>query len=371
MEIPEWEKELRLKLKKDLIPLLEKRDGPAILAQKLPEFYSPIEISEPNEHQRAWELVGLYFLNQKRFYESLPIFFALYHHMLLSQNIIGNRIHKGMPLCWISDCFAYLGYRSLSKKYIMLTLCEDAIYYEKGEINREKTGVYPRLVITKGLPEFEFDRYAKEINRLEKDNKNFSNFPEFFLQEIDNLWSTEIVSENEISTYYMNSYYFDYLFSLLGDSQGKTLERLAAYVLSCMPGCRISMRKKSKTTEYDVIGNLEGNFVDFRSELGRYFLCECKDWNKVVGSQVLRSFASVLDNSKLRFGIIFSNFGISGEENDLNANKVIENKFQRDGVTILSLDNNDFDFLRNGGNLIALLKRKYEILKFDLFKPLE
>ena len=37
-------------------------------------------------------------------------------------------------------------------------------------------------------------------------------------------------------------------------------------------------RQRSDSTDYDVIGTFEGSFMDFRSELGNYFLAECKDW---------------------------------------------------------------------------------------------
>ena len=46
-----------------------------------------------------------------------------------------------MPLVWIGDCYFRMGFYVLAKRYMMLTLCEDAIR-EKGIIDTESGGVY-------------------------------------------------------------------------------------------------------------------------------------------------------------------------------------------------------------------------------------
>ena len=78
------------------------------------------------EHVRAWELSGLYLLNSGRTHSALGLFWGLYQHLLDAQKELG-RINKGTPLVWMSDCFARLGFRLHAKRYLMLTLCEDAL----------------------------------------------------------------------------------------------------------------------------------------------------------------------------------------------------------------------------------------------------
>ena len=123
----DWIKELKGKLPADLVPLLEQRDGSAKLLRQLPIVFPSEDVCTPTDQQRAWELVGLFYLNQKRIYEALPIFSSLYDHMLSAQERKQRYCHKGMPLVWIAECYSRLGFPTLTKRYLMLTLCEDAI----------------------------------------------------------------------------------------------------------------------------------------------------------------------------------------------------------------------------------------------------
>ena len=88
--------------------------------------------------------------------------------MLKAQSESGQWIHKGMPLVWVSDAYQQLGFPALAKRYLMLTLCEDAVR-EQGSISPETTGVYFRLVWQHGVSDAELRRYAKEISNW--DNK--------------------------------------------------------------------------------------------------------------------------------------------------------------------------------------------------------
>src|SRR6266516_6070156 len=107
----------------DLPPPLEDRAAASHLME--PDKYTPAQIAEPAK-TRAWELVGLYFYHHRRVHEALSILWGLYQQLLKGQKIVG-RIHKGTPLVWISDCFGMLGFLVHAKRYLMLTLCEDAL----------------------------------------------------------------------------------------------------------------------------------------------------------------------------------------------------------------------------------------------------
>jgi hypothetical protein len=119
--------ELLTKLPKDLHPLLDRRDGPAALLAILPQIFHPPAIAYEGDAQRAWELTGLHFLHQRRIHEALAIFSALYDHMLTAQMESSQRCNKGMPLVWMSECYSVLRFPVHAKRYLMLTLVEDAI----------------------------------------------------------------------------------------------------------------------------------------------------------------------------------------------------------------------------------------------------
>jgi len=123
----------------ELVPILAQTDSAWKLAELLPTKYPPEIVAKP-PGDRAWELAGLYLLRAGRSHEALGLFWALYLQMLKAQEKSG-RVHKGMPLVWMSDCFRQLGFPVHTKRYLMLTLCEDALQ-DKGIIRPEITGIY-------------------------------------------------------------------------------------------------------------------------------------------------------------------------------------------------------------------------------------
>ena len=227
-------------LNPELLSLAQERDGVARLLQDLPVRFSPEEISHEGDQQRSWELVGFFYLSAQRWQEAMSIFRLLYQHMLVAQENSGHWVHKGMPLVWISDCFFNLGCPVHAKRYLLLTLCEDAIR-EKGTVSPASTGSYFRLV-WRGLPDREFRRYASRFYQDANANSQVGMFPEALLQRVDSDWLTELPSAAEAFIYSANESYIRWLLSQLGSSRGEALEYLAEYLLSCMPGCRTRRR---------------------------------------------------------------------------------------------------------------------------------
>lgn len=359
--------EIEEKLPPELLSRLVHRDGADKLLAELPKTFSPERTATAPDARRAWELVGLFYLNQRRFHEALSIFTCWYNHLLTAQANSDEWTHKGYPLVWMSECYSQMGFPVLAKRYLMLTLCEDAIK-DKGIIPPEASGVYFRLVWRHGLTDAELKRYAIEIFNLKEKNPDDSLFPEWILQELDQNWMTEFPSPMEVGVYSTNTRYVRYLISKLGDPTGNTLERLAEYLLSCMPGCRTKRRQRSYSTEYDIVCSVEGFEVDFRSELGRYFVCECKDWKEPADFTVMAKFCRVLDSTKSRFGILFSKSGISGEGETKDAEREQLKVFQDRGVVIVVVDKDDLKYVVDGGNFINLLRKKYERVRLDLAK---
>ncbi len=284
--------------------------------------------------------------------------------MLKAQKTKG-RIHKGMPLVWISDCYLEMGFRSLAKRYLMLTLCEDVLT-SKGDVDPDKTGSYFRLVWNHGLSDAQFRTYSNEILKLSQKHPSECSFPEWILQELNQDWMTELPEIQESSVYTANQSYIRHLISELGDGTGETMERLANYLLSCIPGCRTARRQRSYSTDYDIVCSIEGVGVDFRSELGRYFVCECKDWSKPTDFSTIAKFCRVLDSIKSRFGIIFSRYGISGEGRSVDAERELMKVYQDRGMVIVVIDQNDIEHVASGTSFVSLLRAKFETVRLDL-----
>ncbi len=344
---------------------LSRPDGAAELISELPKQIPASESAQNPEKQRVWELCGLYYQNQGRYHEALAVFQTLYGQMLLFQEETGNRAHKGMPLCWISDCYDWLGCPALARRYLMLTTCEDSIR-DSGFINPNTSGVYFRWVIKFGLGHTELSRYAAEIWKIYDKNPGDSCFPESIVQDLDNQWMVAYPSAQEAGLYVITERYAAYLLGTLGSGDGKSLERLAHYLLSSIPGFRAYRRQRSHSTDYDIVCALEGTDLDFRSDLGRYFICECKDWQAPADFTAFAKFCRVLDSAKCRFGIVFSKSDISGKGKSSDAEREQLKVFQDRGLIIVVISEPDLHRLATGANFLAMLRERYESVRLDL-----
>jgi hypothetical protein len=249
----------------------------------------------------------------------------------------------------------------------MLTLIEDAIR-GNGGISAETSGVYFRMVWRHGLVDSELQRYARQAYNRYEAHPTEALFPEWILQDLDNDWM-EFPTQQEAAVYAANPKYIRHLINQLGDASGENLERLAAYVLESMPGCRTTRRKRSYSTDYDIVCSLDGLEVDFHSELGRYFVCECKDWKSAANFGTMAKFCRVLDSVKSRFGILFSKKGISGKGKTKNAEREQLKIFQDRGMVIVIIDQDDLERVARGDNFINLLREKYQRVRLDLTNP--
>ena len=281
------------------------RDGGYTLAKELPKRYLPSDIAiehldrQKNPHQRTWEVLGLWFKMNGRLFEAIAIFNALYLHMIKYQIEADTRIHKGMPLVWISECFLELGWSVHAKRYIMYTLCEDAVTFGPEKRARD-SGVYFRAVWQHGMSDDLVTEYTNKAYQSSKTLGPLENrFPERLLFELDDRWMTDFPANMEFGHYHINTLYVNHFVDKLGKSNGVGLEMLAQYLVAMIPGCRAYRRKTTPSTDLDVVGSFEGPVIDFRSELGRYFLCECKDWKKKA---FLRWIACRASTSMCRIG---------------------------------------------------------------------
>jgi len=341
------------------------RDGAAKFLEELPKVFVAEDFIRNNEAHDSWEKVGNFYRNQGRVHEALSIYASLYGQLLVAQETKGQWIQKATPLVWIGECYSMLEFPVLSKRFFMLAHCDDSIAL-KGEVSPSGTGVYFRLVWGRGIPDSEMRRYAKEIYSLWKENSGDRFYPEWVLQQLDKGWMTEIPSPREAGVYIANTRYISHLIDALGEKSGETLELLAEYTLSCMPGCKTNMRQRTPSTDYDIVCSMEGFEIDFRSEFGRYFICECKDWDKPADFSAIAKFSRVVESTKARFGILFSKMGISGERTSKDAAREQLKLFHDHGTIIVVIQIKDLQAIASGRNFIDLLRAKYERVRLDL-----
>jgi hypothetical protein len=354
-----------LEMKHDEIEqVLRARDGAFKLASSLPKWISPAEVASPTRKQTAWELIGRFYMFQNRCHEAIAVFESLFQQMIRYQEESKRRVDKGMPLVWMSDCFALLGCRTHAKRYLMMTLCEESIRH-KGKLSLQE-GVYFRLVWHYGLPPEVCERYARKCWEDYSAHDGDSDYPERLLLELDDEWQSEIPSVQESGMFRCSGAFVKRLLGRLGTDGGRSLELLAHYLVSLIPGCRAYRRRRSRSTDFDVVGLFEGPAIDFRAELGRMFVCECKDWNRPADFTAFAKFCRVLDSIKSRFGIIFSRDGITGSRSDNDAERERFKVFADRGIAIVLITKDELDRIAEGANLVSMLRLKYEQIRLDL-----
>lgn len=345
---------------------IDERDGAAKLAAELPQVFRPADVAgNYTGAQRIWELFSLYYLHSNRPHEAANLCWQLYLHLLRHQAIANERVHKGVPLYYFAMCHAAIGNAVTAKRYLMLTLCEDAIK-DEGGVNLTDSGSYFQLVWHFGLPDADLRRYVESVWHVHQCQELESRFPEWNLQELDQDWIAEVPNPTEAGTYKVSGPYVSWLLERTEDKEGKNLERLAQYLIGAMPGCRALRRVISEESDYDVVGVLEGGFVDFRSELGRYFLAECKDWQRPADFTTVAKFCRILDSTKSRFGVLFSREGVSGEKDTRFGQRAIVKAFQDRGVVIAVITKSDLERVALGANFLTMLRSKYERVRLDL-----
>jgi hypothetical protein len=344
----------------ELTALVNEPDAGPRLVEFLREKHA---IPDGEGENPVWDFAAGQLMSHGRLHEALLVYWEHYLAVLSSQISTNRRLHKGLVLVRLSDCFRMLGFPVHEKRYLMLTLCEDAIT-SSGNVAKT-TGIYPRLVWG-GLSESSLKRYAKEFFDLSAEHPAEALFPEALLQRLDDDWLTEFPSGREVSFFRINPLYVRHRLDRLGDGTGKTLELLAQYLMSCMPGCRTRARLLSGSTDYDVVCAMEGFDLDFRSEFGRHFVCECKDWDKPADFSVMAKFGRILESTKSKFGILFSKDGITGTGKMKDAKLEQLKYFQQTGNVIVVLGLQDLKRVADGANLIALLRNQYETVRLDL-----
>src|SRR5262249_25962648 len=195
-----------------------------------------------------------------------------------------------------------------------------------------------------------------------------SRFPEWVLQHVDQEWITGYPSSEETGMYRVSTPYLEWLLQRVGEGTGREFEILAEYMLSAMPGCRTYLRKRSYSTDYYVVCTVEGDVLDFRSELGRYFVTECKDWRRPVDVTAFAKFCRILDSVKSRFGIIFSRAGITGgEKRAQDAAREQLKVYQDRGMGIAVVTQADLERVATRGHFISMLRTKYEAVGLDFW----
>ena len=152
-------------------------------------------------------------------------------------------------------------------------------------------------------------------------------------------------------------------------SDGKLLEKIGCYLFMHIPGCTPApnLVTDDRATQQDVvIRNLAPNTNLSSETFGRYFAIEAKDTQTPVGSAACGYFLLRLKLMHMKFGIILSRIGISGQDqDDKAARSIIRRGFHEDGILCIVLTLKDLEHLADGKNTLRnMLFERVEEFRF-------
>jgi hypothetical protein len=178
-------------------------DGGFRLAELLSAKFTPrtvSELAEPESPHKLWEDLGNIYLKSNRHFEAIAVYSQLYQHFIEHERTNKCSVHKRMPLIWISDCYRQLRCPVLAKRYLMYTLCEDAIR-GCGVNDLRRSGVYHRALWQHGMSVGMLTELAGEARQRAGEVEDEKRFPERILMEISDQWMSESPFTIELNRY--------------------------------------------------------------------------------------------------------------------------------------------------------------------------
>lgn len=145
-----------------------------------------------------------------------------------------------------------------------------------------------------------------------------------------------------------------------GNQRGKALEALVEQMLVAIPGITVADRNVLSgqgEAELDLLLTnkaSEGGLEAF----GRDILVECKSSDSPLNSAGVNHFATQLVQRKLRWSVIVSLAGLTGNEVDLRAAHIVIRDRAVEGHGILLVVERELRFIRSAGHFVNVLERK-------------
>lgn len=328
------------------------------------ETYTPQQVATDEATQDVWDMLAAWLREHAGAHATVQLLNLQYEHLRTYRRDRGDALYAGLPLLHMGDIYEQIGWPWHAQRSWLLSLCEAAVV-RRGEVGVE-TGALQRFV-SQGASEIQVLRLAQNMWDAARKYRQLGHFPELVVGELhDDEWYAGTPSSVEAGGYPIARATGDWLVSRLGNSKGVDLERLAQYLLSCIPGCRTYRREETNSTDLDVVAVLDGPQIDFRSEFGRYLVCECKDWARRADVTTLLKFGGVLAAAKCRFGVLFSSEGLSGEGASTFGDRERLKLYQAQGIAIAVVSRRDIERCLDGVSFLSILRRKYEELRLDL-----
>lgn len=330
------------------------------------------------EYVHAWvQAARLYSNLAGSAHEGTAILHRTYECMLEFEATLEGRKVSNLPagtgtvLWWLGTLYQADNFQRTSERYYTLALCSDIIGENSVENMQKKLGAYPALRTrhrhseTK-LTQWTEEAMAKQGELIKALNPN-TWIPENLLTHVESSLIYEPPSMPEARAYPINKFFLRRLLDQAEERDGKhatqignSLEMLGKYLFQCMPGAT-TQKKITDTGVPDILVRTIDPPPGFRSTLGEYFLCECKNEKSPTDVQSASQILDALMETNCAFGVLLTLNGTTA-----NADNRIKIAHIRGVTTIITLTKEDVTSLIDGEQLVGILQEKYEKLRFHL-----
>ena len=144
-------------------------------------------------------------------------------------------------------------------------------------------------------------------------------------------------------------------------AKGKAFEDLACYLLSGIPGVKVTARNELNTfatEEIDIACRNENDPVGLGA-LVDFFLVECKGWKDAVDSVQVAWFLMKIRHRGVRFGVLIAANGITGEPEHLSrANFLVSVEMATLGIKMVIITRKEIESFQMGEDFAQLIIRK-------------
>jgi hypothetical protein len=149
------------------------------------------------------------------------------------------------------------------------------------------------------------------------------------------------------------------------DAKGKALENMARLLLESCTGLTVETRVNTASGEIDLLVHNQNRTHPFLSTLGEYFICECKNWEKKAGVQLIQTFVHRIKTFDCKLGLYFSKRGITGNI-AANAKKEIHDLYRDEKRFLVVLTLDDLDSIGQGKDFLEMLEEKTRNIWFQI-----
>jgi len=181
-------------------------------------------------------------------------------------------------------------------------------------------------------------------------------YPEMVYDTVLNGRKTELIN-------LLNS--IDSGYKINNREKGDNLENLTENLLKSPYLNLLSKDERTSTGEIDLIFEVKKYEGTIFQDFSNILIVECKNWEKKVGANEIRTFADKMHDTRANVGIFLSKSGVTGKSDfEKEAKGVIRDKWKTENIIIIVLTYDDIKNVVYGKkNLYELLKEKYYEVK--------